>query len=131
MDAGDDRLGDEGRARSRDELPRRASADLDVDAGGCEHDAVGVVARASADLVVERAAQLEAAAELALVLRERAIAVTRALPRRLDVDVEDDDELVAQQLPNLGRLDRAAADRDDRRPRRERFPDASRPRAAR
>ena len=115
MDAVDDRLRDERRRRFDEFGETLDRSDLDVDARGCENDAVGVVGTGIGDLVVERAADLEPAAELALVLRERPVAAARALPRGLDVDIENDNELVAQQLANLGRLDCAAADGDDRR----------------
>jgi hypothetical protein len=116
VDAVDDRLCDE-RRRCFDEFGETLErSDLDVDARGCENDAVGVMGTGVADVVVERSAELEPAAKLALVLRERPVAVTRALPRGLDIDIEDDHELVAQELADLGSLDCAAAEGENCRP---------------
>src|SRR5207249_3802861 len=114
--AGDDRLSDEdSRARSRDQIPEQVQrARFDVDAGGCEDHVVDVACPRIGDLVVQRLPQLVPPPELGLVARERPAAALRASPRRVDVDVEVNDEGIelVEQVP---RLDRAAADGDHAR----------------
>ena len=79
VDAGDDRLGDERRRPVRDELAEPLErADLDVDAGGGENDAVGVARARVGDLVVQRRAQLVAAAKLAPRPRASGRSLSRA-----------------------------------------------------
>ncbi len=87
--------------------------DLDVNARGGEDHVVDVARSRVCDLVVERLPQLVSAPKLRLVLRERSVAAADTRPGGLDVDLEQDDERLAEHLSHLRRLDRSGADGDD------------------
>ena len=70
--------------------------------------------RSVGDGLVQRPSQLVSASEAGVVPRQRALAAAHALPRRVDVDVDVDDERV-EPFHESGGLDRPAPDRDDAR----------------
>ena len=116
VDPRDHGLGDECHRTSGTSSPSRSIApDLDVHARRGEHDVVGVARARVGDLVVERHALLVAPAKLRLVLRERPVAVAHALPRGVDVDLEEHVEReVGQRRARERRLDDSAAGGDHR-----------------
>ena len=118
MDAHHRRVGDErNRAVSRHELAQPVERpELVVDPGRCEDPAVDVVRSRIGDLAIQRLPLPPEAAELRLVLRKRALAAPAALPRSVRVDVEQHRERRPRELvANLGRGDRAAAEREHAR----------------
>ena len=113
-------VGDElGRGTPRDQVPGHGR---DGHATGGEHDVVRIVRPAVGDLLVERLPALVELPEPRFVLRERPVAAAHALPRRLDVDLDQDRRRAcAQRLANRWRLDSAAAESDHARRHRQRF----------
>ena len=101
-----------GDALVRDEgVARGVAVGSEPDPCRGEHDAVGIDGPRVGDVLVERLSSLVALPELALVPCERPPAPADALPRRVHVDVEVDDERVelVQEPP---RLDGAASHGD-------------------
>ena len=108
-----------GRAMRDDEVRRHAR---DGHAACGQHDAVRIARPGVGDFAVKRLPAGVELPELLLVLRERPVAAAHALPRRLDVDLDQDRRRAcAQRLANRWRLDSAAAESDHARRHRQRF----------
>jgi hypothetical protein len=118
VDARHLRIGDERHSTlSRDELsePLQKAA-LDTNARGDEDNVVEIASDEVCDLRVQGPPFLVEAREVLVTAGERTIGALDALPGHVYVDVEPDDERVLlQQSPNLGRRDGAAAEIDDQR----------------
>ena len=92
VDAGHDRFGHERCGRLDERTEQFQRTDFDVDAGGREHDVVGVTRARIGDLVVQRMSAFVPRAKLVLVLREWTLAGPCAFPRSLDLDIEGNHE---------------------------------------
>ena len=90
---------------------------FDVDPRCCEDDPVHVAGDRVRRLRVERRAALVQRMEARLLLRERPVSPTDAIPggRRVDLDVNGQRVLAKRAADRLG-LDRATAERDHGRP---------------
>ena len=117
VDAGDVAVGDERYAAvARDQLAEALERPgLHVDAAGGEHDAVQVVCLRHCDLLVHAPAGLVEDAELAIVPGERAPRLADALPRSVDVDVDQHGEVTGELGARRRRQHGAAPERDHRR----------------
>src|SRR4029450_9703707 len=87
------------------------AAELDPERS--EQDIVDVASASVGRLVVQRLPPLVQGLKLLGVLRERPGARPHALPRLVDLDVEENRQrMFTECLPNRRRLDRTAAERD-------------------
>src|SRR5205085_2132162 len=81
---------------------------------GRERRRVGVARDGVGDVPVERPPFVVEAPELALVACERAVRAARAPPRKIDVDLAEDDEMIGEARPRFGARHRSAAEREYR-----------------